>query len=72
MIVKYEVEGTIEVDLNDEEIEELESNKSETMKKAYLEQLLIDKLYTCSLTARHEFVLKNFTFYVIGNDLLVI
>ena len=55
MIVKYKVEGTIEVDLNDDEIAELESHKSETMKKAYLEQLLTDKLYTCSLTARHEF-----------------
>lgn len=55
MVVKYKVEGTIEVDLNDEDIEELESHKSETMKKAYLEQLLNDKLYTCSLTARVEF-----------------
>lgn len=58
MVVKYKVEGTIEVDLNDDEIEELESHKSETMKKAYLEQLLTDKLYTCSLTARHEFEQK--------------
>ena len=37
MVVKYKVEGTIEVDLNDYEIKELESHKSETMKKAYLE-----------------------------------
>ena len=55
MVVKYKVEGTIEVDLNDDEIAELESHKSETMKKAYLEQLLSDKLYTCSMTARVEF-----------------
>ena len=55
MIVKYKVEGTIEVDLNDDELEELDSRKSETMKKAYLEQLLTDKLWACSLTARHEF-----------------
>ena len=55
MVVKYKVEGTIEVDLNNYEIEELESHKSETMKKAYLEQLLTDKLWACSLTARHEF-----------------
>ena len=41
MVVKYKVEGTIEVDLNDDEIEEIESHKSETMKKAYLEQLYI-------------------------------
>ena len=37
MIVKYKVEGTIEVDLNDDELEELDSHKSETVKKAYLE-----------------------------------
>ena len=55
MVVKYKVEGTIKVNLNDDELEELESHKSETMKKAYLEQLLTDKLYMCSLTARHEF-----------------
>lgn len=55
MIVKYKVEGTIEVDLNDDELEEFESRKSETMKKAYLEQLLTDKLWACSLTAKHEF-----------------
>lgn len=55
MVVKYKVEGTIKVNLNDDELEELESHKSETMKKAYLEQLLTDKLYMCSLTARHKF-----------------
>ena len=55
MVVKYKVEGTIKVNLNDDELDELESHKSETMKKAYLEQLLTDKLYMCSLTARHEF-----------------
>lgn len=54
MIVKYKVEGTIEVDLNDDELEELKSHKSETMKKAYLEQLLSEKLHTCSMTAEHE------------------
>ena len=55
MVVKYKVEGTIKVNLNDDELDELESHKSETMKKAYLEQLLTDKLYTCSMTARVEF-----------------
>ena len=55
MVVKYKVEGTIKVNLNDDELEELESHKSETMKKAYLEQLITDKLYMCSLTAKHEF-----------------
>lgn len=55
MVVTYKVEGNIEVDLNDDELEKFESHKSETMKKAYLEQLLTDKLWACSLTARHEF-----------------
>ena len=55
MVVTYKVEGNIEVDLNDDELEKFESHKSETMKKAYLEQLLSDKLYTCSMTARVEF-----------------
>lgn len=58
MIVKYKVEGTIKVDLNDDELEELDSHKSETMKKAYLDQLLTDRLWECSLTARHEFGYK--------------
>ena len=69
MVVKYKVEGTIKVDLNDDELEELESHKSETMKKAYLEQLLTDKLYTCSLTARHEFEHKiNFEELYVSHD----
>lgn len=55
MIVKYKVEGTIEVELNDDDLEEFESHKSETMKKAYLDQLLTDKFWACSLTTRHEF-----------------
>ena len=55
MVVTYKVEGNIEVDLNDDELEKFESHKSETMKKSYLEQLLTDKLWACSLTARHEF-----------------
>ena len=55
MVVTYKVEGNIEVDLDDDELEKFESHKSETMKKAYLEQLLTDKLWACSLTARHEF-----------------
>ena len=55
MVVTYKVEVNIEVDLNDDELEKFESHKSETMKKAYLEQLLTDKLWACSLTARHEF-----------------
>lgn len=37
MIVKYKVEGTIEIDLNDDGPQKLESHNSETVKKAYLE-----------------------------------
>jgi len=54
MIVKYKVEGFIEVDLNDDEIRQLNEKKSETMKKAYLEEVLKYKLYNCSMTAEHE------------------
>ena len=54
MIVKYKVEGTIEVDLNEDEIQEFNTHKSETMKKAYLEEVLKYKLYNCSMTAEHE------------------
>jgi len=69
MIVKYKVEGIIEVDLNDDELEELKSRKFETMKKAYLEQLLTDKLYICSLTAEHELGHKvNFEELFIARD----
>lgn len=72
MIVKYKVEGTIEVDLNDDELEELDSHKSETMKKAYLDQLLTDRLWACSLTARHEFGHKiNFEkLFITKNEVL--
>ena len=54
MVVTYHVEVTIEVDLNKEEIKELNSFKTETMKKAYLEERLESKLKTCSMTAEHE------------------
>ena len=72
MIVKYKVEGTIEVDLNDDELEEFESRNSEAMKKAYLEQLLADKLWACALTARHEFGHKiNFEkLFITKNEVL--
>lgn len=69
MIVTYKVEGNIEVDLNDDEIEELKSHKSETMKKAYLQQLLTEKLYICSMTAEHELGHKvNFEELFISSD----
>ena len=58
MVVTYHIEGTIEVDLSKEEIKELNSNKYETMKKAYLEKILESKLKTCSMTAEHELDVK--------------
>ena len=58
MVVTYHIEGTIEVDLSKEEIKELNTNKSETMKKAYLEKVLESKLKTCSMTAEHELDVK--------------
>jgi len=54
MIVKYKVEGYIEVDLNEDEIRQFNEKKSETMKKAYLEEVLKYKLYNCSMTTEHE------------------
>lgn len=54
MMVKYKIEGFIEVDLNDDEIRQLNGKKSETMKKAYLDEVLKYKLYNCSMTAEHE------------------
>jgi len=69
MVVKYKVEGTIEVDLNDDELEELESHKTESMKKAYLEEVLKYKLYNCSMTAEHELDDKvNFDELFIARD----
>ena len=37
MVVKYKVEGTIKVNLNNDELDELESHKSETI-KIYLQE----------------------------------
>lgn len=54
MVVKYKVEGIIEVDLDKDEIRELNTKQSETMKKAYLEEVLKYKLYNCSMTVEHE------------------
>lgn len=54
MIAKYHIEGIIEVELNDYDIAELNEHKSVTMKKAYLEDLLKQKLETCSRTADIE------------------
>lgn len=69
MIVKYKVFGTIEVDLNKNEIDELQSTYTETLKKAFLEQLLYEKFKTCEITAEHELGVKiNFEDLFIEND----
>ena len=54
MIVKFKVEGEIEIDLNKEDIKNLETNKSETMKKAFLEELLYKKIAGCVLAGENE------------------
>ena len=54
MIVKYKVEGEIEIDLDKWDIKDLESHKSETMKKAFLEQLFYEKLNSCTYAGYNE------------------
>ena len=54
MVVTYHIEGIIELDLNKEEIRELQANKSETMKKAYLEKVLKRKLDGCAVAGENE------------------
>ena len=54
MTIRYKVEGNIDVDLTDLEIKKFNSYKSETMKKDYLEQVLCERLETCSDTAYSE------------------
>ena len=54
MIVKYKVEGEIEIDLDKWDIKDLESHKSETMKKAFLEELFYKKLNSCTYAGYQE------------------
>ena len=54
MIVKYKVEGEIEIDLDKWDIKDLESYKSETMKKAFLEELFYKKLKSCTYAGYQE------------------
>lgn len=54
MIVRYNITGSIEITLTNEEIFQYNKCHSETMKKAYLEEVLKERLSGCSLTAHHE------------------
>ena len=55
MIAKFKVEGTIELELDDEMINNLNQRKSTTMKNAYLEEELRNAFYSCAMTYEHEF-----------------
>ena len=69
MIVKYKVEGEIEIDLNKYQIKELQSQHSETMKKAYLEKLLQEQLHYSAETLEYELDRKiNFDNLYITKD----
>lgn len=54
MVVKYKVEGEIEIDLNKYQIKELQGIRSETMKKEYLERLFNEQLHWASETLECE------------------
>lgn len=54
MIVKYKVEGEIEIDLNKYQIKELQSIHLESMKKAYLEKLFEEQLHWAAETLECE------------------
>jgi len=54
MVIKYKVEGEIEIDLNKYQIQELQYQHSETMKKAYLEKLLQEQLHWAAETLECE------------------
>lgn len=54
MIVKFKVSGEIEIELNKYDIKKLEDNKSETMKKDFLEELLYKKISTCEFAGEQE------------------
>ena len=69
MVVKYKVEGEIEIDLNKYQIKELQSQHSETMKKAYLEKLLQEQLHWSAETLECELDRKiNFDNLYIAKD----
>lgn len=54
MVVKYKVEGEIEIDLNNYQIKELQGIRSETMKKEYLEKLFKEQLHLATETLECE------------------
>ena len=55
MIVTYNIKGSIEIELTDEEIYQYNTKLSETSKKSYLEEVLKDRLIFCSQASKHEF-----------------
>lgn len=54
MIATFNITGSIEINLVEEQIQKLNSIKSETLKKSYLEEILKEKLNWCSITMKHE------------------
>lgn len=54
MTVKFKVEGEIEIDLDKYDIKDLEAKDSETLKKAFLEELLYKKIGTCEFAGEQE------------------
>lgn len=54
MVVTYHIEGTIELDLNKYDIQGLNGQKSESLKKAFLEEVLKKKLEGCALAGENE------------------
>ncbi len=69
MVIKYKVEGEIEIDLNKYQIEEFQSMHSETAKKAYLEKLFQEQLQWAAETLECELDRKiNFDNLYITRD----
>ena len=69
MTVKFKVEGEIEIDLNKYQIKDLQSQNSETMKKAYLKKLFQEQLHWAAETLECELDRKiNFDNLYISKD----
>ena len=69
MTVKFKVEGEIEIDLNKYQIKDLQSQHSETMKKAYLKKLFQEQLHWAAETLECELDRKiNFDNLYISKD----
>ena len=55
MIVTYNITGTIDITLTDEEKFQLDQKKTESCKKFYLEEVLENRLYNLELASSNEF-----------------